>query len=145
MPCSSTIHSSPDTGSRSKTSRRSAPNRDEVHRILVDDAQNHQARELTRRICPYVSEPPIQRRQDPLFNAHDFGDRRITTSAQPLAQDRGHVVTVCEQERGDFVGKILVQLEAHQAAPGMKGITSSRASSAAYAIAASTSSGFKDG
>lgn len=65
---------------------------------------------------------------------------RVVAAAQPLRVNGMHVVASAGQRGGHVVVQVLVDLEPHQAAPGVKGITVSRASSAAYWTAAYTSS-----
>ena len=75
-----------------------------------------------------------------------LGESGVLRTRQPLARNRYRLVAHFSQHRSHVLGKVVIDLEGeqvigHYAWPGTRGMTRSRARSAAYAIAAWMSSG----
>ena len=68
---------------------------------------------------------------DAPFAAGGLGDFRVGVAAQPFLKDGLRIMPVGPQRFRHVVVQVLVDLESHHPTPGMKGMTVSRANSAA--------------
>jgi len=88
-----------------------------------------------------VCEIEVECNENPLLRLANSRDRLILRTAELLVVNRVGVVTAISKPGRRFDGQILIQFEPHAAALTGVITTRSRASSAAYAIAAATSLG----
>ncbi len=69
--------------------------------------------------------------QRAILLSNDRRDHFVVNANEAFFGDSRGIMPVAAKKLRDFRGDVLVDLEAHYAAPGMKGMTSSRARSAA--------------
>ncbi len=89
-----------------------------------------------------VREVAVLREEHATIEPCSVGDFTVRTTAEPFIAGGIDVMSSRRQKRDEAPGQILVELDSHEAAIRQ---TFSRASSAAYAIAALMSSGFRLG
>jgi len=116
-----------------------------VIRVLTSYTEDEDAGEFGRRIAADVAEVPIKGCEDPALLPNHIREDAVLRACKPLVANRERIVSQARKGSRKLGREILVELELHYAAPGMNGITSSRESSAAYAIEARTSSFVSEG
>jgi hypothetical protein len=113
--------------------------------VLPFEPQNDNAGVLVRRTRLKIGEIQIEGQQDPAFVSHSGGQHAVIGSRQMLVPNGLCVETGLPQSRSRLNWEILIYFEFHAGRSTGRSMTPSRASSAAYASAASMSSGFNEG
>lgn len=105
--------------------------------------EKNDPRILIRRIGPNVRYTLVHGKQRPTFRMNPCLNNRIARSRKALVGHGIRFMACRAQVKDNFSRQVLINFELHKPASGKR--LSSRANSAAYAIAASMCSGFRDG
>lgn len=98
---------------------------------------------LARRVDADVTDPLVQGQEDSRFTPSPVEDDRVRSTHESLVVDRFGLVARASEFGDNLRREVLVDLEPHASTKGRR--LSSWASSAAYAMAASMCSGFREG
>ena len=109
------------------------------------EPQDDASRSFLWGICPYISKTEVHCDKGSSFPLAEIPDDRIVFSSEFLVKNTACVMPCRPKNDGRFGWKVFVYLELHPAVPASTGITSSRANSAAYAMAACMSCRERDG
>src|SRR4051794_28226746 len=99
---------------------------------LIANSEHHDARRARWRKGADVGKIQVECHDHARFCQTMLRQNWIIAAANAFLMNRLCVVARAEKQRRDIVVQILVDFETHQAAVGVKGMTVSRASSAAY-------------
>ncbi len=99
---------------------------------LISNPKNHHSRAASGRESANISKIQVEHYDDARLDEAVLRKHRIGTAPEPFVVNCFCVVTSLGEQVGNIIVQILVDLESHQAAVGVKGMTVSRASSAAY-------------
>src|SRR5689334_10610455 len=107
---------------------------------LIANAQHNHSAPARRRKRPDICKVHVESYDSAQFPDAMLRQRTVVAPTKPFIVNRLCVVARCCEQLSYIVMKVFVNFESHQAAVGVKGMTVSRANSAAYWIAACTSS-----
>lgn len=97
------------------------------------------------RVSVDVRKVDVEGQESSALDLTDLRNVPVGVTSQLLIEYRGHIEASSAQKLGGFCRQVLVGLEGRHVPTSWIGMSRSRASSAAYCIAAWTSSVFKDG
>ena len=99
--------------------------------VLIGNAKHNQSRVLFRRVVADVAEIEVERNDGALLSAAHVANVSFAVTTKSFIIDGACIMSLGTKRYCDVLVQVFVHFEPHQTVSGVKGITVSRANSAA--------------